>query len=324
MSEPSPQTDKLNDEAIEWLIRLNADPCPPGDKKAFEHWLQQSPAHQKAYEEIVLRSNLLKRAVATNVKTRHDALSYRPRKKISARPDSWKLATAASILLLIGVATFSSEGWYGWNNRIAVGHGDKKSLQLADGSRLEINTDSEVNIRINRWQRTVELLKGEVYFSVVHDEAKPFIVTTGSVRTVDIGTEFDIYRHADGEVLVAVKEGSVRIEGKQTKELQAAQSASYNTSGELTETANDVSLDALLAWRQGKLIFNNRRLADVLNEIGRYQNVQIDVEEARLGDKRLSGTFPINQFESNLAVIAQGLGLTVQHQGDGRIVIARR
>ncbi|MGZ0080220.1 FecR family protein [Methylomonas sp. YC3] len=324
MSETSTRTDKLNDEAIEWLIRLNAEPCPPGDKQAFEHWLQQSPAHQKAYEEIAHRSNLLKRAVATNEKTRHDALSYRPRKKISARPHSWKLATAASILLLIGVATFSSEGWYGWNKQIAVGHGDKKTVELADGSRLEINTDSEVNIRINRWQRSVELVKGEVYFSVIHDAAKPFIVTTGSVRTVDIGTEFDIYRHADGEVVVAVKEGSVRIEGKQTRELQAAQSASYNPSGEFTETANDVSLDALLAWRQGKLIFNNRRLADVLNEIGRYHHVQIRVEEARLGDKRLSGTFPINQFESNLAVITQGLGLTVQHQADGRIVIAKR
>lgn len=313
----------MND-AVEWFIRLNAESCAPDDLRAFEHWLQQNPAHRTAYEEITRRKNLLKRATAANENLRHAALSYRPGKKSRAFSNTLRLATAASVFLLVGIATFSAEGWYGTSDHLVVGHGNQETVHLADGSRLELNTDSEVKIRINRWQRSVELIRGEVYFNVVHDQNKPFVVTAGSGRTIDLGTQFDVYRHTDGEVIIAVQEGSVRVTANQTKDLSASQAISYDANGEFTETANGLEPDTLLAWRRGKLIFDNRRLDEALNELCRYHNVRVHLAQAELGEQRISGTFPIDRLESNLAVIAQGLGLKVRQQANGQIVIANR
>lgn len=324
MPEIPNSANKLRDEAIEWLIRLNVKPCPPCDLKAFEEWIQQSPAHQKAFEEVSLRKNLLKQAAESNLSVRRAALSFRPKKTNAVFYGSLKLAAAACVCLLAGAATFSSDGWYGTTDHVVVGHGDREAVKLADGSSLELNTGSEVKIRFNRWQRSVELLKGEVYFNVVHDDAKPFIVSAGSGRTVDIGTAFEVYRRSDGEVIVAVQEGRVRVEAGQTKDLSAAESVSYNLNGVFTDTANKLNASALTAWRRGKLIFDDCRLEDVLNEFRRYHNVRIRLAEAGLGGKRLSGTFPIAKLETNLAVIAQGLGLTVQHLANGELVIAKQ
>lgn len=309
----------LKDEAIEWLIRLNAESCTTADRKAFDIWVQQSAAHRAAYAEIVRRMDWLEHVAKTDTASRSEALRYRPNK-----PHSWtKLATAASLLLTLGIVTFSSDGWYGSSARYSVARGDHKTITLSDGSNLEMNTDSEVNVRINRWQRSVEVVKGEVFFSVAHNADRPFVVTAGAGRSIDIGTEFDVYRQPR-QVVVAVQEGSVRVEAKQSRELIASQTVAYDQNGEFITLPPKFSIANTTAWRRGKLIFDNRRLDDVLAEIGRYHNVKPQLTDPKLADNKVSGTFSIKRMKDNLATIANSLNLTVQYSESGEIVLAKR
>ncbi|MGZ4992982.1 MAG: FecR family protein [Methylobacter sp.] len=313
----------LKDEAIEWLIRLSAENCTAADRREFDSWLQQSAAHQAAYSEIDRRMNWLEHVAQTDTAIRSEALRYRPDKQKTVVQRWTMFATAASILMILGAATFSSDGWYGSNTRYSVARGGRETVTLADGSNLEMNTDTEVNVRINRWQRSVEVVKGEVYFRVTHNAERPFVVTAGAGRTIDTGTEFDVYRQAQ-QVFVAVQEGSVRVEAKQNRDLVASQTLAYDQNGDFIALPAKFSIDNITAWRRGKLIFDNRRLYDVLAEIGRYHNVQLHLDDPKLADNKVSGAFFIERLESNLATIANSLNLTVRHSRNGEIVLARR
>lgn len=294
----SEHTDRLQDEAIEWLIRLSAENCPETDTQAFNNWLHQSPAHQAAYAEITQRMNWLERVAKTDTDTRNAALGYRPRGKKHTLQRTIKLATAASILLVAGIATFSSQGWYGNTRHYQVAQGEHKTIHLADGSQLELNTDSEIKVRYNHFQRSIEIIKGEVFFSVQHNAQRPFIVTAGAGRSIDIGTEFNIHRQAD-KVVIAVQQGSVRVEAQQSRDLITSQAIAYNQNGEFINLPSS-NIDSLTAWRHGKLIFNNCRLDEVLTEISRYHKVQLSLGNPKLGDKKVSGTFFINHLFINL------------------------
>lgn len=317
------QAQTIKDEAIEWLIRLSAENCPAADLKAFERWVQQSAAHQAAYAEIADRLGWLERVAKTDTDTRNAALRYRPKQKKQLKNPKIRWATAASVLLVIGVVTFSSEGWYGSSSHYQVVRGGHEAINLADGSRLEMNTDSEINVRINHWQRAVEVVKGEVYFTVIHNAEKPFIVTAGAGRSIDIGTEFDVYRQPE-QVTIAVQEGSVRVEAKQSRELTASEAVAYNQNGDFVNLPPKLNIDSVTAWRRGKLIFDNRRLDDVLTEIGRYHNTQLRLADRNLVANKVSGTFFIDRLEGNLATIANSLNLTVHHAGNGEIILAKR
>ena len=310
-------------EAIEWQIRLSTGNWTADDQKAFDAWLQQSETHGLVYAEISRRMDWLERAAKRDTISRDQALRYRSNKHKIAMRRRAKLAAVASVLLVLGVATFSSEGWYGSSTQYSVLRGDHQTINLADGSNLELNTDTEIRVRLNHWQRSVEVIKGEVYFNVVPNAERPFVVTAGAGRSIDIGTKFDIYRQPQ-QVIVAVQEGSVRVEAKQTSELTATQSVAYDQNGEFVSIPTRQSVDSITAWRRGKLILDNRRLDEVLLEIGRYHNVQLRLSDVMLADKKVSGTFFIDRLEDNLATIANSLNLKIHHSGNGEIILAKQ
>ncbi|WGS83840.1 FecR family protein [Methylomonas sp. UP202] len=317
---PESKSTQLKDQAIEWLIRLNADHCPAAERAAFESWLEQSPAHAAAYIEVLQRMQWLERVGRSDELGRQAALQHRPAKS-SAFSQRVGLAVAATVLLGAGLATFSPFGWYGFTSHYSAERGERRTVKLSDGTQLELNTDSQVAVRVNRNQRNVEVVRGEVYFSVVHNPDQPFVVDAGAGRSVDIGTEFEIYRKAD-QVIVAVQEGRVRVEAKQSRDLTASQVAAYDNDGHFVDASADgVNLSA---WRRGKLIFDNRRLDDVLAEIGRYHRAYIGLADPALAGHKVSGTFFTERLEDNLAAIAGSLNLRVRHIGDGQIQLAER
>lgn len=121
---------------------------------------------------------------------------------------------------------------------------------------------------------------------------------------------------------MAVQEGRVRVEAKQSRDLTASQVAAYDNDGHFVDASADgVNLSA---WRRGKLIFDNRRLDDVLAEIGRYHRAYIGLADPALAGHKVSGTFFTERLEDNLAAIAGSLNLRVRHIGDGQIQLAER
>jgi transmembrane sensor len=319
---PFPEiTDKAKDEAITWVLRLRSESCSSEDRRGFNDWLAQNSEHQELYARIDSQWKALDRFKGLDFPVRQEALRYRlPYRKFEKRRAG--LALAASLLLALGLTAFSPDGWYGTDTRFSTAHGNHDTINLADGSRLELNSDTEVQVHLSRWQRSVELQRGEAFFSVVHESGRPFVVTAANGRIVDIGTEFEVYLQAE-KVLVAVQEGSVRVDATESRKLTANQLLAYNRKGDfLTVTAENV--ENLTAWRRGQLIFDNRRLDEVLAELGRYHNTQVRLSSPALGKLKVSGSFRIDRLASALDTIASTLPVTIQHPSADVVLLRNR
>lgn len=315
-------SEELRYQAIEWAIRCS-DGGSEDERRALAAWLEEDPAHRAAYAEIAARLEWLDSFRGADLPARREAARYRPSRH-RRRAQRWVgLALAAALVLALGLTAFSPDGWYGSRDRTAGERGDFQTIDLADGSRLELNTDSEVEVRFNRWQRSVTLVRGEAYFRVAHDAERPFVVIAGNGRSVDIGTEFDIYMRPD-RVLVAVHEGRVRVDARQSRELGPSETLAYNRAGEFVPVGSAESVDTVTAWRRGKLVFNNRRLDEVLAEIGRYHDIRLRLTDASLGRLTVSGTFFINRLDTSLEIIAHSLGVALTRPRPGEVVLGKR
>ncbi|CAG8865927.1 hypothetical protein PS627_01798 [Pseudomonas fluorescens] len=282
------------DEAQDWLIRLQcADAC---DTMAFEAWLEADPANASAYVEA--------EALWNGTSLRHSAEHLEQRRRTSARGrlrSHWKpLATAA--VLLVGLLTFGN-----LPVRLLADHltvvGERQRLQLEDGSRVLLNTDSAFASDLKGGQRTARLLQGEAYFEVAGGSQRPLEVEAGPVRAEVRDTDFAV-RYLDGEAQVRVRRGDVdlRSSSDQHIRLSAGDSISVGPKGFSARGRLDANKD--LAWVDGRLVFEDCPLNQVLAEVRRYYPGWIINRNAQLGQVAVTGNYRLDQPLETLRALA--------------------
>ena len=313
-------TESQQREAIEWLLTLERPECTESERQAFQVWLAESQNRQHLYWQVSQVWEKLGRLKGQEFPLRQEALKARSAKRRLQK--SSRMAVAASILLGLGYGTFSSQGWYGLQQSYRTQRGQQQSLQLADGSTIELSTDSEVQVCFNYWQRKVELVRGEAFFSVMHDATRPFVVRVANGAITDIGTRFDV-RRTDNTVEVAVEEGSVRIDTVLSKTLTASQILAYDRQGQFMPAEN-TSTEQLTAWRKGQLIFQNQPLDKVLAELERFHDIHLSLASPSLAKLKVSGTFHTDNLDNTLNVVTLTLPVEIRRLSAGEVQLARR
>lgn len=312
----SDSNDKIELAAAEWLARQDRG-LSPAEDAFLSAWLEETTLHRVAYlrlQSVWQRADRLAalKGPAARQGTRQRAFV------------SW-LAGAAAVLVLVLFGAYWTIRRQPDGTEYATTIGHIETVRLADGSRMELNTDTRLRAEVTGKKRVVTLEAGEAYFDVVHDPNRPFVVLAGNRRITDLGTKFSVYRHGD-DVQVTVMEGRVKVDILNRPVVSAPVEA---TGGNVVMARRDETLlvsrpaDEIskeLSWRRGMLIFNQESLAEAAAQFNRYNTKQI-VVEGKARKIRIGGSFKIDNVEGFAALIHQGFGLSISEKGN-RIVVS--
>lgn len=278
--------DTAMDQALEWLIAME---CPsPEQRLAFAKWLAADPAHGQAFARA--------EAIWNGAPLDHAALTLqRPLPSTGLRRllAHWKpLATAA--VLVLGLGTFSN-----LPVRLQADHltvvGERQRLELEDGSRVLLNTNSAFSSDITDKQRVARLYQGEAFFEVATRAGQPLEIEAGPVRASVRDTAFAV-RYLDGETQVRVQRGDVDLRATHDNahlRLSAGNSVRIGPKGFGRPEKLDTEKD--LAWVQGRLIFENRPMGQVLAELRRYYPGWIINTNEALASVAVTGNYRLDQ-----------------------------
>jgi transmembrane sensor len=335
---------EVEEQAAAWLIKRDSGRWTEADQQALDQWLEASTAHMVAFirlESAWQRADQLK------------ALGAGTPRGVVPSPDDWQLsavfkppnadsdtttrspsrtfpramwAMAASVVLAILIIVWSVRSSA---PSYSTPLGGVASVPITDGSMITLNTESEIQVALNRYERHVQLDQGEAFFQVAKDRRRPFIVTVDGTRVIAVGTAFSVRRNND-EVLVVVTEGLVKIESEKIE--SGAQGPVHVPAGNVARTGRDKTtveakepsdLDAALSWRTGFLVFRETPLAEAVAEFNRYNSRKIVVADASVGNIRLSGKFRSTQHDAFIRLLEAGFPVRVQQAGD-QVILTQR
>jgi transmembrane sensor len=314
----------VRDEAALWFVRLQEPAIDAEERQRFDAWLAQHEAHRDEFQLL----HTLWAATDLVPKARLQALCATPNPSIRRRP-LLRYAVAASVLAVaVGLGLFSGLNQpAGYSAEFATAPGERRHVALPDGSQVDLNSRSRLRVRYEQGQRSVELSEGEAMFSVEHDSSRPFVVAAGSGKVTVTGTRFDVRRDA-AQTRVAVEQGTVRVQGRDADDsdfvnLTAGLGTAVDARGQVA-AAYAVDLQALTAWRSGKLVFNNASLNEVAAEVSRYREQPLRVGSEAVGRLRLTSVFKADDTDALLKALPSILPVAVKTHADGsQEIIAR-
>ena len=189
-----------------------------------------------------------------------------------------------------------------WSSDYTTATGEQKSVTLADGSTVFLNTHSAFSVNLSEHRRSLTLTQGEAIFKVAHDTERPFEVTVDRWVVRAVGTTFNIDRHTDN-MTVTVIEGAVRLfRDDQAWDIPAGYRITYDEHHVVNEP-EPVNVLKITGWRTGEFSFTDMPLSMIVEELNRYRPGRIMIATAPLRDLRLSGSVSLNDPDHSLKML---------------------
>lgn len=297
---------KTLEAAATWYVQLNDGDADAVRTQAWQAWLAASPAHAEAWARV----EKLQRQWA--MVPRQAALSGLG----AAQAQRREVLKVLGMLLAVGGGAWLASEQVPYRALLAqqrTGTGERRSLRLEDGSQLELNVDTALDVRFDAQVRAIQLYRGEILVSTASDPARrQFIVHTdnGSVRA--LGTQFNVRQTAQ-QTQVGVLQSAVEIRPQrhpdQVLRLDAGQQAGFDR--DVIGRTQPLPADSA-AWVQGMLSVNDWRLGDFIAELGRYRPGLLRCAPSIQG-MRISGSFAIDDTDIALANLPKSLPVKVRY-----------
>ena len=349
---------RIEDRAAELLAKRDSGNWTEEDQAQFSSWIEEATAHRVAVLRLegVWEEARRLRALGIGREPGHvpppgewrqspffdqrEALGSAATPTAGSSPTPFRsrfIALAASIVLALtaGLYLYGSGTFAG--DRYTTPIGGTASVPISDGSKVTLNTDSQIRVALTDTERRIDLKKGEAFFEVAHDVKRPFIVTAGTKRIIAVGTKFAVRREGD-DVRVVVTEGTVRLESAgtafkgaevvpdpDTAAVDAGNPANRAGSNEIFLLAGAMAraldgdvlvqnrtvpqAEEALSWRQGYLTFHETTLAEATEEFNRYNKHKLSVGDPRLASLRISGSFRPTNYEAFVRLLEDGFSI---------------
>jgi transmembrane sensor len=342
-------TRAIIEEATQWLVLLADPEVSEGDDRKFAEWLRRSPQHVKeflraeatmaALGEFDKQRSIDIEAILRRSETNVVALGEQAAEPLRHQtPKSWRYMGSVrgiAAILLLGV-TLSWVFLTPDSVRYDTGLGEQRRLVLDDGSVIELNTQSVIEVQLDKYIRAVQLLEGEVLFTVAKDPNRPFVVTSDMVEVRALGTQFNVYRQPD-HTLVTVLEGRVAVQNIEQRSgvgtdagddsdpepafIEVGVGEQARVAGNRLVLEAETHPERTVAWRELRLIFENEPLSEVLREFNRYNTRQLIIHDEALAAERVSGVFDADQPDALVQFLTRYASIEVITDSDSKLEI---
>jgi len=323
------ETSSVTEKTKALLRKYLAGACTPQERQLVEQWYESFdqealPAAHEEARSLAKISHSLQGQVSKNVNHRRILHLFQR-----------VYSTAAILLLILGGAAVLYDtvpGNSGPKPRtFSTGWGERKSIQLPDGSVVFLNAGSSLQFQkgFGTSSRKVTL-KGEAFFAVKSDPRKPFIVQTGTLRTHVLGTSFNVRAYPDDETAsVTVTEGKVRVDNTNiqgphhfTHTLLPGKKLVYEKYSAAIDTL-DEEISRIGSWRTGVLYFENESINAIAKVLERHYNRVIMVEGGKSRDCRYTVHFSNQPVETVMNVLSHLTGAGYKVRSDSLFIDAR-
>jgi transmembrane sensor len=322
---------RLRDLAARWHTRIDRG-LTEAQRNRFEAWIA-APANAREFraQRAVLDAvtELKGRPRADVLGSVADPNAALPWASLGTR---WlPAALALAILLVVAIAwsALRTEGYLPQTYRTATGK--IRNEVLPDGSVVALNTQTELEWVGSPSDRRVRLIRGEAYFQVVHDPSRPFRILLAHSEVQVLGTRFDVYQMANGDVRVSVISGAVAVEGLDngvsappswSRRLTSGQQIEYSPVG-LVADVHAVVAQKVVRWREGMLETQGEPLSDFVSDLSRYTTERIVIADPRAAVQKVGGAFSLHNIDDTLDRLSRIDPVTVTHE-DGEVIVRYR
>jgi len=311
------------DQALDWLLRIQQAPHDAQLRAELAQWCACDVANAQAYgkaERVWRLTGQLAPATTEQWPELPGAATVvpLPKRKPTRR---WWLGAAVAACLMVALAPSLS---LRLQADYRTAQGETRDVTLADGSVVQLDSDTAISVDYSGNHRDVRLLAGQAFFEVTPDKAKPFHVRADGVRVTVTGTAFNV-QIRPGRVGVDVQHGSVRVEDA---------GDAHVLSGALTAGQRLRYVDGIVqvqpfvpsqtaAWRQGQLIAEDLRVAELVQELARYLPGKVLLRDDALGNKRVTGVYDLRKPEAALRAVIRPHGGEVRSYGPWLLVLSK-
>jgi len=338
---------QVREQATEWLVAFCEREVDAAGRQSFDRWLRASPEHVRAYLQIsalwestgllVESTKVDMEALVQRALSEHNVLSLSTKEMpsrtwsgtSSPRPIVGPVWRAIAACLLFACAIAGGITWWQLARSPMYGTGaaEQRTVRLPDGSTVQLNARSRIELHFTTHERAVDLIEGQAMFLAAKSPGRPFVVRSDVADIRAVGTRFDVYRKNSGTV-VTVMEGKVAIgadnlpaaKGSVFPVLVSAGEQAVATS-KPTVHAYRTNVIAATAWTEGKLMFDSAPLRDVVAEFNRVGSRRLTVEDASLLDLHVSGVFPATDSTHLVDFLRERFGVSVT-ETDGEVRIS--
>jgi transmembrane sensor len=306
--------------AADWILARQTQAWGEAEQSAFDTWIGESPANRLAYLRLEAAWNRAHRLAAL----RRPAPEETARGKRRFAPLLLKgMAALAMLGILVAAAGIYLHQPIVKTYATSIGH--HQTIALKDGSTIDLNTDTVLHVADDVRGRTATLDRGEAFFQIRHNAARPFILSVAGHRITDLGTKF-LVRSQGAKLQVTLLEGSARFESASPRAISTVLMPGdvVVATGEFVSVSKKPTQQIAeeLGWRRGILVFDNATLADAAAELNRYNREKIVVTDPAAARLSIVGSFPATDVQALVNTAQQVFGLHVTKY-DGAIVISR-
>ena len=311
--------DQAAREAADWFAQLNSRRISAGALEAFHDW-RRVPANDAAYGRMEAIWEIGEQLKGDPVGARAAAKAHARgawRRHWRAWLRSWALPLGG--LAIAGAAAIYLTGvTQGQLYQTKVG--EQRLVTLEDGTRVRLDTDSQLRVRLRKDERDLELLKGQAFFEVAHDRTRPFIVTADGAKVRALGTRFDV-RLSGGQAKVTLVEGSVEVthgpaDARKVWRLAPGQTLSPSVP-QPRIAAVDVA--AATSWTSGQVVFHATPLAEAVAEVNRYSRTKVVLDAPAVAAAPVNGKFDAGDTQAFVAAVSDLFELSAEPPQGGEI-----